>query len=127
MASAASPMGSVMTCCGTEMEGLSKPWDARRRVFGDFVVVAFLCAQVLDGVLTYLGIRAWGPGVEANPIVSSAVSFAGLGVGLSAVKLTAIALGMMLHLRRVHVLVALLTAIYIAAAILPWTAIFLMQ
>jgi len=32
---------------------------------------------------------------------------------------------MLLHLRRVHNLVALLTAIYFAAAVLPWTALFL--
>jgi hypothetical protein len=32
---------------------------------------------------------------------------------------------MLLHLRRVHNLVALLTAIYFTAAILPWTALFL--
>jgi len=120
-------MDGLKDACGSKMDGLAKRLDGRQSVFGDFVVVAFLCAQVLDGVLTYLGIRAWGPGVEANPIVSSAVSVAGLGVGLSAVKLTAIGLGMMLHLRRVHTLVALLTAIYIAAAILPWTAILLMQ
>ena len=91
------------------------------------MVIGFLCAQVLDGVFTYLGVTIWGPSVEANPIVSSAVSIAGLGVGLSAVKLTAIAFGMMLHRRRVHALLALLTAIYFAAAILPWTAIFLSQ
>ena len=30
-----------------------------------------------------------------------------------------------LHLRRVRNLVALLTSIYVAAAILPWTALFL--
>lgn len=109
------------------MDVLSKRWVVQRSKFGDLVVVAFMCAQVLDGVLTYLGMRAWGPGIEANPIVSSAVSLAGLGVGLSAVKLTAIALGMLLHLRRVHTLVAVLTAIYIGAAILPWAAIFLAQ
>jgi len=33
--------------------------------------------------------------------------------------------GISLHLGRVHGLVAVLTAIYVAAAILPWTAIFL--
>jgi hypothetical protein len=32
---------------------------------------------------------------------------------------------MLLHLRRVHNLVALLTVIYLAAAIVPWTALFL--
>ena len=63
--------------------------------------------------------------VEANPLLSSAVETAGLGAGLAAVKLLAIGCGIMLHLRRVHTLVALLTAVYFAAAILPWTALFL--
>jgi hypothetical protein len=40
------------------------------------------------------------------------------------VKLVAVAFGIALHLRRVHNVVALLTAIYVAAAILPWTALF---
>jgi len=31
----------------------------------------------------------------------------------------------MLHLRRVHNLVAMLTVIYVTGAILPWTAFFL--
>ena len=109
------------------MERLYRRWDDQHSLFGDLVVIGFLCVQVLDGVFTYLGVRLWGPGIEANPIVSSAVSLAGLGTGLAAVKLTAIGFGMMLHLRRVHNLVALLTAIYVAVAILPWTAVFLSQ
>lgn len=109
------------------MAPLAKHWEPSRRLFGDLVVVGFLCAQVLDGIFTYLGVSRWGTAVEANPIVSAAVAFAGPGVGLSAVKIAAIAFGMMLHLRRVHTLVAVLTAIYIAVAILPWTAIFLTQ
>jgi len=39
----------------------------------------------------------------------------------------AISFGILLHLRRVHNIVAALTAIYFAAAILPWTALFLTQ
>jgi hypothetical protein len=39
----------------------------------------------------------------------------------------AIGFGILLHLRRVHNLVALLTAVYVVAAIVPWTAIFLTQ
>ena len=91
------------------------------------MVVGFLCVQVLDGVFTYLGVSRWGPTVEANPIVGAAVSVAGLTIGLSAVKIAAIAFGMLLHLRRVHALVAVLTAIYFVVAILPWTTIFLTQ
>lgn len=109
------------------MARLVKHWEQRRSLFGDFVVVSFLCMQVLDGIFTYLGVSRWGPAVEANPIVSAAVSVAGLGIGLSAVKIAAIAFGMMLHLRRVHTLVAVLTAIYFLVAILPWTTIFLTQ
>jgi len=33
----------------------------------------------------------------------------------------------LLHLRRAHIVVAFLTALYVAVAILPWTAIFLSQ
>ncbi|HZR22403.1 MAG TPA: DUF5658 family protein [Vicinamibacterales bacterium] len=96
-------------------------------MFGDLVVIGFVLAQVLDGVFTYLGVRIWGLGIEANPVVSSAVAMAGPVAGLTAVKLIAISFGALLHVRRVHNLVALLTAIYFAAAILPWTAIFLSQ
>jgi hypothetical protein len=95
--------------------------------FGDLIVVGFLLVQCLDGVLTYLGVTIWGLGIEANPLISSAVSAAGLGVGLFAAKLVAVGFGILLHLRRVHNLVALLTLIYLGVAILPWTALFLTQ
>ena len=49
----------------------------------------------------------------------------GVGGGLAIAKLTAIALGVALHLRQVHIIVALLTAFYIAVAIVPWTFLFL--
>jgi len=100
-------------------------WQARPSRFGDVAVIGFLIVQFLDGAFTYLGVTMWGPGIEANPIVSSAVATAGLGAGLAAAKLVAIACGIVLHLRRVHNLVALLTMVYVAAAILPWTALFL--
>ena len=63
----------------------------------------------------------------AAALVSSAVSAAGLGVGLFTAKLVAVGFGILLHLRRVHSLVALLTLIYLGIAILPWTALFLTQ
>jgi len=109
------------------MGRLYRRWDNSRSLFGDLVVVGFVIAQVLDGVFTYLGVRIWGLGIEANPVVSSAVAVAGPIAGLTAVKLVAIGFGALLHVRRVHNLVALLTAIYFAMAIVPWTAIFLSQ
>jgi uncharacterized membrane protein len=95
------------------------------RLFGNLAVVSFLIVQCLDGVFTYLGISFWGNGIEANPLVRSAVELAGLGVGLTGVKLAAAALGIALHLRQVHLPVALLTATYVVAAILPWSYLFL--
>ena len=102
-----------------------KRWNTSRELFGDVMVLGFLIVQCLDGVFTYLGVRLWGPGIEANPIVTSTVSVIGLGAGLTTLKLVAVSFGIALHLCRVHNLVALLTAIYFAAAILPWTALFL--
>ena len=93
--------------------------------FGDIAVVTFMVVQALDGILTYLGVHIWGPSVEANPLISSAVSFAGVGIGVAMAKLFAVGLGMVLHLRRVHGVVALLTAFYLAVAIVPWAMLFL--
>ena len=107
------------------MERFYKPWDAPNSLFGNFVVIAFLLVQVLDGGLTYLGVSIWGPGIEGNPLLSSAMAYAGTGASLAAAKSVAIAFGIALHLCRVHTLVALLTLFYVAAAIIPWTALFL--
>ena len=95
------------------------------QLFGDLAVLGFLIVQVLDGALTYLGLHIWGAAIEANPVVSSAVSFAGVAGGLAAAKLTAMAFGVLLHLRGVHRTVAFLTAFYIAVAIVPWAVLFL--
>jgi hypothetical protein len=109
------------------MPCLYRRWDTPRCLFGDVVIIAFLIAQALDGVFTYLGICFWGPAAEANPLVSSAVVMAGLGPGLAGVKLFAVALGVALHLCRVHNVLAVLTVIYFAGAIAPWTAMFLLH
>ena len=97
----------------------------RQNLLGNVIVVGFMVVQCLDGVFTYLGVRIWGPGIEANPIVSAAMTGGGLLVGLGGAKLVAIGFGMLLHLRGVHSLIALLTAIYFTVAIVPWTALFL--
>jgi Domain of unknown function (DUF5658) len=102
-----------------------RSWEAERSVFGDAAVVAFLIVQCLDGVFTYLGVAIWGPRIEANPIVASAITAGGPTLGLFGMKAVAVGFGMLLHLRRVHTLVAILTAVYFAVAIIPWAALFL--
>jgi hypothetical protein len=107
------------------MARLYKPWDTPNSLFGDVAVLGFVLVQCLDGIFTYLGVSIWGPEIEANPLISSAVQMAGLGTGLASAKLLAVGFGMVLHLCRVHTVVALLTAIYFALAILPWSYLFL--
>ena len=106
------------------MAGLVKQWEQPKSRFGDLVVVGFLLMQCLDAVFTYLGVAKWGQTIEANPLISLAMSGAGVVGALGIAKGVAIGFGMLLHLRRVHTLVALLTAIYFALAIVPWTTLF---
>ncbi len=105
------------------MRRLYRRWDTKRCLFGDFVVLGFVMAQCLDGVFTYLGINLWGPGVEGNPLIRSAVAYAGPGLGLAGAKLFAVALGIALHLFRVHNVVALLTGLYVLGALIPWAVV----
>src|SRR3712207_8861622 len=49
---------------------------------GNIAILGFLFVQWLDGVYTYLGIAMWGPHIEANPLISSAVSIAGPATAL---------------------------------------------
>jgi hypothetical protein len=99
---------------------VTAPWS-----FGDLAILGFVLVQVLDGALTYAGVRIWGPEIEANPLIASAITSAGPGMGLASAKLMAVACGFVLHVHQTHGLVVLLTAFYVAAAIVPWTALFL--
>jgi hypothetical protein len=95
---------------------------SRASRFGDGVVLAFLVVQALDGVLTYVGVSV-GQAGEGNPLVATMMAAFGLGPGLAGVKLVAGSLGIFLHLFGTHRLVALLTALYVGAAIVPWVAL----
>ena len=95
----------------------------RRSLFGDVVLILFLLAQCFDGVFTYIGVASFGLAVEANPIIAALIATFGQGVALTGAKVVAAALGICLHLREIHGAVALLTAFYLVAAIVPWTAL----
>ena len=107
------------------LERIYKPWDTRDNLYGNLLVIGFLVVQFLDGGLTYLGVRIWGPSIEGNPLLSSAMVYAGPATSLAAAKFVAITFGIVLHLYKVHTLIGLLTLFYVGAAILPWTALFL--
>jgi uncharacterized membrane protein len=102
-----------------------KLWNAAppRSVFGDVVLVVFLLAQCLDGVFTYVGIVTYGRSIEANPLMLALMSHVGHGVALMTAKSVAGLLGVGLHLRGIHLAVALLAAFYMVVAVVPWIAI----
>jgi hypothetical protein len=105
------------------MNLLTKSWHSADDRFGNLAMIGFLVVQYLDGVFTYLGFSIFGPNIEANPLIRSAIAVAGPGTGLALAKLVAIGFGMALHLRRVHHVVAILTALYVILSIVPWTAL----
>lgn len=86
----------------------------------------FLLAQVLDGLLTYVGVSLYGPQLEGNPIVAWLMSTLGQGPGLAAAKVTASVFGIVLHLTAVHMAVAALALFYFVVAIVPWLFIIFM-
>lgn len=115
----------MSTVAFAQRTNLSKRWVSPHGAFGDFAMLVFVLVQGLDGVLTYLGVHTWGLAIEANPLVSSAFSVVGVGGGLAVTKLFAVSLGIVLHLRRVHSVIAALAGFYIAVAIVPWAILFI--
>ena len=95
-------------------------------LFGNLVVIAFLAVQACDGVLTYIGLATFGPHMEGNPLLASVMVAFGIGPGLTGAKVVAGVFGILLHLSGVHRLIAILTAVYVALAVLPWTAMLML-
>lgn len=94
--------------------------SAARSRFGDVVIVLFLLAQAADGVMTYVGVSTLGVSLEANPLLASLMAAFGQGVTVTGAKLVAALLGISLHLVGVHRILAILTGIYVLAALIPW-------
>lgn len=102
----------------------------RRRVversrFGDTVIVLFLLAQAADGVLTYVGVTTYGVHLEANPLLASLMALFGQATAVTGAKIVASGLGISLHLVGTHRVLAVLTGVYLVAAVLPWAGLLL--
>lgn len=95
----------------------------RPSTFGNLVLVAFLAAQACDGILTYVGVGAYGLHMEANPLLAWLMVWMGRGPALAIAKAAAGGFGIALHLTAVHRVVLALTLFYVALAILPWLGI----
>jgi uncharacterized protein DUF5658 len=96
----------------------------RRRLSGAQTLwLAFVIVQVLDGVMSYVGVSLHGPGIEANPLVGWYLAAFGPAVGFAVAKLFAVTCGSVLYFTARHRWVAILTLVYIVFAVGPWVQV----
>jgi uncharacterized membrane protein len=113
----------------TDYPATLRQWSGRALAFtqserfGNTVIILFFLAQALDGALTYVGVSLLGRDIEGNPLLHWLMGAAGYGPALAMAKVSAAGFGIVLHLASVHRAVALLTLLYISAAVVPWMAV----
>ena len=88
-----------------------------------WVLIIFAAMQLADGVMTAAGAAQFGTSIEANPLLVFLFGVVGTGVTIVAMKLFAILCATLLHLREQYSALAILTLVYLFAAIVPWTVI----
>ena len=92
----------------------------RRRDQAFVVFVLFLATQVLDGVLTYLGVMRLGTEVELNLWLVTLMHAFGEIPALVSAKALACFCGAILSVTAYHRPLAIATGLDIALAIVPW-------
>jgi uncharacterized membrane protein len=96
---------------------------ASRSLFGAGTLIAFVVAQLCDGVLTYIGVHTFGQGIEANPILSWYIGALGAGTALFAAKGLAIACALLLYRFAHYRTIGALTVMYFTMAVHPWVSL----
>jgi arginine exporter protein ArgO len=91
------------------------------------MMIAFVVAQICDGVLTYIGVRTFGLDIEANPIISWYIEVLGVGTALMAAKGLAIACATLLYKFAHYRTIGALTVIYFTMAIRPWVNLLMLS
>jgi hypothetical protein len=86
--------------------------------------------QILDALLTYLGVSRFGPDVEFNPLIRTQIESFGSFVGIFSTKLLAIfVIGLLWQLKDkvswIRFASSLLCVYYLSFAVLPWTYLLL--
>ena len=108
----------------TAMASLLRKFRTRSLSKGEMAILAFFVAQALDAPIGEGGVALHGRSIEGNPLLASLMFSIGEGPALASAKLAAAGCGMILHLTHVHRIVAVLTAFYVCAALLPWMWVF---
>jgi arginine exporter protein ArgO len=94
-----------------------------RRKLRAGICLAFVLAQISDGVLTYIGILKMGTHVEGNPLLAWYMTAMGGALTIVGAKVFALACGAVLHLQAQHRAIAALTLLYFSAAVWPWALV----
>ena len=84
----------------------------------------FLLMQTLDGLFTYVGVRAYGVIAEGNVLLATWIGLVGPGAALVGAKSMAGACGVFLYGVGQRGILLALTVVYIIAAITPWLMVF---
>ena len=92
----------------------------RRRDQAKIVFAIFLATQLLDGVLTYLGVSRLGTEVEMNAWLVTLMHAFGEIPALVSAKALACVCGAILYATAYHRPLAIATGLYIGVAIVPW-------
>ena len=96
--------------------------STRRASWPELIWLAFVTVQILDGVMSYVGVHQIG-WMEGNPLVAWYATVLGPALAFTVVKLFAVACGSVLYLKARHRTVAALTVFYLAFAVVPWAHI----
>lgn len=94
--------------------------DTPIHIRGVVVLVIFIGVQILDALLTWNGLKRFGPAAEGNPILSFYMSFFGAAPTLGVAKGLAMCGGGLLCLKSRYVILSILTLVYIVGAVVPW-------
>lgn len=84
------------------------------------IICTFLVLQMLDGTMTYAGVRLLGPHVEMNSVLAWYMDVIGVGLAIALAKLVACACGYVLYSTRWHRTLAVLSGLYLGVAVVPW-------
>lgn len=92
----------------------------RSRTRAIYLLALFAGVQLADGVATLAGVGRFGPSVEANPILASAIVIFGAVPTLLTAKLIGILLGAVIYARAQYLVMAILLLVYVLGAIDAW-------
>jgi len=75
---------------------------------------------MLDGTMTYAGVRLLGAHVEMNGVLAWYMNLIGAGLAIALAKVVACACGCLLYTTRRHRTLAVLSGLYLGVAVVPW-------